>query len=122
MRQWFSMGDVYDILYDRKCGLCRASKRMVESLGTLSELRFHDLNDPRVVGRFAGIDPVKVHQSMHVIDSVGRISAGYDAVVVLLAQTHLLHPLRHLLRRPRIARLGRRLYGYVARHRHELFG
>ena len=116
------MNDAYDILYDRTCGLCRTTRQIVQTLGTQSETRFHDLNDPHVLARFPGVDRVKVQQSVHVIDPQGRITAGYDAVVLLFEQTHLLRPLSRILRRPRFARMGRRLYGFIARHRHELFG
>ncbi len=116
------MQDTYNILYDRSCGLCRTTRRALETLGTQTEMRFHDMNDTAAVAQFAGVDPAKVRQSMHVIDPTGRITAGYDAVVVLLEQTYLLRPLTRLLRRPRFARMGRRLYGFIARHRHELFG
>lgn len=116
------MNDAYDILYDRNCGLCRTTRQIILTLGTLSETRFHDMNDPRVLDRFPTVDPAKVRQSVHVIDPRGRVTAGYDAIVLLFEQTHVLQPLSRLLRRPRFARMGRRLYGFIARHRHELFG
>lgn len=116
------MNGVYDILYDRRCGLCRTTRQIVQTLGTQSEVRFHDLNDPQALARFPRVDPVKVQQAVHVIDPGGRITAGYEAVVLLFEQTHLLRPLTGLLRKPRFARMGRRLYGFIARHRHMLFG
>lgn len=116
------MSNVYDILYDRACGLCRTTRQILETLGTRSHTRFHDLNDPRVLARFPAVDPIKAQQSMHVIDPQGRVTAGYDAIVLLLEQTHLLQPLTWLLRRRRFARMGRRFYGFIARHRHQLFG
>lgn len=113
---------MYHVLYDSHCGLCQAVHRLLQVMETREAVAFVPIDDPAVRERFARIPPERLASQLHVVGPDGRISGGYEAVVALLGLMPALGPLHALLRRPGMARHGRRLYGWVARNRYRLFG
>jgi predicted DCC family thiol-disulfide oxidoreductase YuxK len=102
------------IYYDQDCGFCFRSVRLIKAF--LSK-------GVKIVGAqtVAEIDrDMQQRNSWVVIDETGSKRYGYDGVVVVAAASPVLRPLLPLLKLPRIARLGERIYGYVANHRRSI--
>lgn len=102
------------VLYDGACPRCRAS------------MAFLTAGDPdRVIEPvdLTAVDVTKVHptltkdaclRSMHLVRADGKVVAGYDAVMTLLAWTPLFWPASLVRHVPGVSRLGRRVYQRIA--------
>lgn len=114
------------ILYDDHCRLCRGSRRTLEALAMGRNLyRFVSIHEPdsTVMARLnPPIQPERLSARMHVLMPDGKVTAGADAVAVLLGV--LPFPIRIaslLWKVPGFADLARVFYDVVARNRHRVF-
>ncbi len=58
---------------------------------------------------------------MWVLDDRQNLAGGYDGLILLSPAYGLGRLLAPILRRPHARRFGRRLYGWISRHRHRFF-
>jgi predicted DCC family thiol-disulfide oxidoreductase YuxK len=110
------------VLYDGECPLCRKTTSILKRLDWLHRLRFHNCRDKvGIPPNAAHLDPARMIQEMHVLtpDRTAAYS-GYRAVRWLAGRIPVLWPLYPLLFIPGMARLGQRLYLFVARNRFQL--
>jgi predicted DCC family thiol-disulfide oxidoreductase YuxK len=110
------------VLYDGNCPLCLKTTSILKRLDWLHRLYFHNCRD--TVGipiNSAHLDPARMIQEMHVL-TPDRTTAysGYRAVRWIAGRVPVLWPLYPLLFIPGMARLGQRLYLFVARNRFQL--
>ncbi len=113
----------YVVFYDARCGLCRATRRLLERLGPDAPLRFVDVNDRGALDRWPMVDPGKAQEEVFVLTPEHRLLGGYDAVVRLLAATTAVGRAARPMLGSRPARaIGSRVYHWVSRHRHALDG
>lgn len=110
----------HHIFYDGTCPLCRASKSWLQGIdGAAARFTFVDSRDPVAMARFPGVGRAETEGQLFVVTPDGRSAGGYDGLLLLLPPGH---PLGPSLSVPRVRSLGRRVYGWVARNRHRLFG
>lgn len=103
------------VIYDGGCSICRRFKRLAEFFDHKDRLgwnSFHDINyDEFPVGEEDCL------QAMQVIDGEDVFS-GYDAVRHICRVIPVLFPLYVCFSLPGVSHIGRRVYRYVASHRH----
>ena len=109
------------VLYDGQCPLCRKTASIVRRLDWLGRLRFHDCRDAGgIPPNTAHLDPSRMIEQMHVLTPGGTIHSGFRAVRWIAGRLLLLWPLYPLLFIPGMAKLGQRLYLWIARNRFRL--
>ena len=107
------------LLYDADCGFCTRAARLIPLLRipvTVSPLQSVDLAALNVSPRRATVE-------MPLIRADGKVRYGHEAVAGALATGVL--PLRfvaRLMTLPVLNGVFKRVYGWVARHRHQLPG
>jgi predicted DCC family thiol-disulfide oxidoreductase YuxK len=110
------------VLYDGDCPLCRKTTAILKRLDWFRRLRFQNCRDAAAIPpNTAHLDPERMIQEMHVL-TPGRTSAysGFRAVRWIAGRVPVLWPLYPLLFIPGMARLGQRLYLWIARNRFHL--
>ena len=110
------------VLYDGDCPLCRKTTEFLKRLDWFGRLRFHNCRDTAAIpAHTAHLDPARMIQEMHVLtpDRANAYS-GFRAVRWIAGRVPALWPLYPLLFIPGTARLGQRLYLWVARNRFRL--
>lgn len=102
------------VLYDGACPRCRATMSLICAADPDHVIEPVDLTSVEV----ASIDPKLTKEAcmaaMHVVTRDGRVFAGYDAVMLLLAWTPLTSPLGMIRFVPGVAPIGRRVYNWLA--------
>lgn len=107
------------VLYDGLCPLCRKTTALLKRLDWLRHLRFHDCRDP--AGLPPHLDRARLVAEMHVLTPDRKTAlSGFRAVRWIAARVPVLWPLLPLLFVPGMARLGQRVYLWVARNRFRL--
>lgn len=110
------------VFYDGACALCSAEIAQMRQLDLRQELRFIDCAAPAfddTPWQAEGATRAQMLQAMHVRDALGDWHRGVDAIALIYAcigAPVLAHLWAHPLTRP----LTRRLYPWLARHRHRL--
>jgi len=110
------------VLYDGECPLCRKASSVLRRLDWLHRLQFHNCRDAAgIPTNSVHLDPARMIQEMHVL-TPDRTTAysGYRAVRWIAGRVPILWPLYPLLFIPGMARLGQRLYLWIARNRFHL--
>ena len=110
------------VLYDGECPLCRKTTDLLKRLDWLGRLRFHNCRDTAgIPAHSAHLDPERMLQEMHVLtpDRAAAYS-GFRAVRWIAGRVPVLWPLYPLLFIPGMAKLGQRLYLWIARNRFHL--
>ena len=112
------MADRTRVFYDSQCGICQTS---VSWLRFLDRRRQRTECVPMTAGSVAraGLDPDACARELHVVTPHG-VLAGWDAVAHLARLFPATWPIWALGAVPPFRWLGRRVYGWVARHRHVL--
>ena len=110
------------VLYDGECALCRKTTTILKRLDWFNRLAFQNCRDTASIpANTAHLDANRMVQQMHVLTpDLQQALAGYQAVRWIAGRVPLLWPLYPLLYIPGMARLGQRLYLWVARNRFRL--
>lgn len=69
------------IYYDGLCHLCSREINQYRKMKGSENIAFVDITGSHFDANKAGLDPVKVHQSLHVRDKSGALHIGVDAFV-----------------------------------------
>lgn len=105
------------LLIDGECPLCRRTAAVLQAADAFRRLETANARNPAVLARFAGVDPARALEEMHVIDESGRTFAGYAAYRRLSLLLPAGWPFAPVLHAPGVSAIGRRLYARVARSR-----
>jgi predicted DCC family thiol-disulfide oxidoreductase YuxK len=110
------------VLFDGDCPLCRKTTAVLKRLDWFGRLAFHNCRDrTHIPANAAHLDPARMIQEMHVLtpDRQHALS-GFCAVRWIAGRVPVMWPLYPLLFVPGMARLGQRLYRWVAKNRFHL--
>lgn len=108
-------------VYDGNCVLCNTTKHLITLLDWLRRVEWVDLHDRDMVdARYPWLDYDRAMGEIHVIDGENDVYAGYYGVRRLLRDVPLGLPVWALLHLPGMERIGKRAYGYIARHRYQI--
>jgi predicted DCC family thiol-disulfide oxidoreductase YuxK len=110
------------ILYDGDCALCRKTTAILKRLDWFRRLAFHNCRDTAgIPANTAHLDAGRMIQEMHVLTPDRKAAlSGFRAVRWIAGRIPVMWPLYPLLFIPGMARLGQRLYLWVARNRFRL--
>ena len=110
------------ILFDGDCPLCRRTTAILRRLDWFRRLAFHNCRDAAGTPvSTAHLDAGRMIQEMHVLTPDRKQAlSGFRAVRWIAGRVPLMWPLYPLLFVPGMARLGQRLYLWVARNRFRL--
>jgi predicted DCC family thiol-disulfide oxidoreductase YuxK len=106
-------------VYDGQCEICQAAVSWIRLLDRRGAVRCVAITD----GPLADVHPAlaldECLAQLHVVDSDGRIDVGWQAVARIAEAIPLARPLATLDRNPVTRAVADRVYGYVARNRHQ---
>ena len=110
------------VLYDGDCPLCRKTTAILKRLDWFGRLHFQNCRDTAAIPpNTAHIDPERMIQEMHVLAADRETAySGFRAVRWIAGRVPALWPLYPLLFIPGMAKLGQRLYLWIARNRFHL--
>lgn len=110
------------VLFDGDCPLCRKTTSILRRLDWFGRLAFHNCRDTaRIPANTAHLDAGRMIEEMHVLTpDRSRALAGFRAVRWIAGRVPVLWPLYPLLFIPGMARLGQRVYLWIARNRFHL--
>lgn len=74
------------VYYDGLCHLCSREIEHYKKMRGAHNIAFVDITTPGFHAEEEGLDPHKVHQSLHVKDTNGQIAVGVDAFIVIWSQ------------------------------------
>lgn len=107
-------------LYDGYCAICQTTLAIITALDWFKRVKFVDLHSPDVDTRFSQFTHEELMGQIHVIDDQGRVFAGFDGTKRLLKAVPLGFPFWLILQLPGMDRVGKRVYGWIARHRYAI--
>ncbi|MEL6270381.1 MAG: DUF393 domain-containing protein [Chloroflexota bacterium] len=108
-------------VFDGNCVLCKSTKAFVTALDWFNRVEWLDLhNRDEVDSRYPWLDYERAMGEIHVIDSEEEVYAGYYGVRRMFRDLPLGLPIWAVLAIPGMDRIGKRAYGYIARHRYEI--
>ena len=111
------------VLYDGDCPMCRKTTAILKRLDWRHRLQFHNCRDlGHIPANTAHLDPERMIQEMHVLTpDRGRglfpVSARFAGLPAVFPPCWPLYPLLFV---PGMARLGQRIYLWIARNRFHL--
>lgn len=105
------------VLYDGDCPICTGGARLLGRLDFEGRLAFLSLDDPRVRARWPGLAFDALMRELHVVDSLGRVYRGADAVRYLARRLPALWPFLPALYLPGSLPVWRWLYRKLAERR-----
>jgi predicted DCC family thiol-disulfide oxidoreductase YuxK len=110
------------VLYDGDCPLCRKTSVILKRFDWLRQLKIHNCRDTAgIPANTAHLEPARMIAEMHVLtpDRTTALS-GFRAVRWIAGRVPLMWPLYPLLFIPGMAKLGQRVYLWIARNRFQL--
>ncbi|MDS0297235.1 DCC1-like thiol-disulfide oxidoreductase family protein [Halogeometricum sp. S1BR25-6] len=110
--------ETIDLVYDEHCYFCARSLYSFKLLDFTNAVRFH--SQYTVPDRYRGREDVSFEDAMYAFDGEDAY-AGYDAFRRLAKQFPVLVPLSWVMSLGPVARVGRRVYRYVAENRSRHF-
>jgi predicted DCC family thiol-disulfide oxidoreductase YuxK len=102
------------VLYDGACPRCRASMAFITAGDPDRVIEPVDLTAVDVTTIHPGLTREACLEAMHLVRADGRVEAGYEAVMTLLAWTPLTKPFALVRFVPGVSFVGRRVYAWVA--------
>jgi predicted DCC family thiol-disulfide oxidoreductase YuxK len=112
----------YHIFYDGQCPLCQRTRQLLLRLPAGAPLVFVDTHEARAMASFPAMADKDIAGQVWVRNPAGKLAGGYDGLLLLAPAFSFGRLLQPLLRGALARRLGRRVYGWVSRHRYQLFG
>jgi len=108
-----------EVLYDDRCPLCIRSMVLLRYADVFDRLTLSGLEArwPEVAARYPGVSLADCQREMHVVFPDGSIARGFFAFRRLLPSLPPLWPLLPLFHAPGAARLGPKIYRFVAANR-----
>ena len=108
-----------EVLFDDRCPLCIRSMVLLRYADLFDQLTLSGLEArwPEVATRYPGVSLTDCQREMHVIFPDGSLARGFFAFRKLLPNLPPLWPLFPLFHAPGAARLGPRIYRFVAERR-----
>ncbi len=105
------------VLFDGRCGFCKASVITLMSFDWLKRLQFESFHDEAARKKYApDIDTKELNDKIHVVHAHG-ITAGFFAFRTLSWELPPLWILAPFLYAPFVPAIGVKMYAWVARHR-----
>lgn len=74
------------VFYDGLCQLCSREISHYKKMSGADNISFVDITSAGFDAAAEGLDPIKVHQSLHVKDRQGRTFVGVDAFIQIWSQ------------------------------------
>ncbi len=116
------------VLYDGRCGFCKAAIFVLSIMDWLHRLEFHNYHDAKVRGRYASTVPFSdLNEEMHAVlpahrslgegGPSGKIVKGFFAFRAMASHIPVLWPLAPFLYIPGVGLIGEFVYRYIAFHR-----
>lgn len=105
------------VYYDGLCHLCSREINHYKTLQGSEKVDFVDITDPLFQAQQWGLDPVKVHQSLHVRDRSGSFQTGVDAFICIWQELSALRFLASIARVKPIYSVMKILYFVFAKVR-----
>jgi predicted DCC family thiol-disulfide oxidoreductase YuxK len=102
------------VLYDGACPRCRASMAFITAGDPDRMIEPLDLTAVEVSTVHPSLTKEGCLKSMHLVRSDGKVEAGYDAVMTLLAWIPLSKPFAMVRFVPGVSLIGRRVYDWIA--------
>ncbi len=87
------------IYYDGLCRLCSREINHYRKMKGAHALRFVDITSPDFDSAEEGVDPVRVHRTMHVKDQLGHLHLGVDAFIRIWDELPALRNVARLARK-----------------------
>jgi predicted DCC family thiol-disulfide oxidoreductase YuxK len=112
----------YHIFYDGTCGLCHRSKAWLEARDVRGVFRFVDSRDPAAMGHHPEVTAKEAEGQIVVVSPGGEKRGGYDGIIMLMREMKGWRIVRPALAVWGIRGVGRRVYRWVAKRRHQFFG
>lgn len=107
-------------LYDGYCIICQNTRRIIMALDWFNQVEFLDLHaQDAVENRYPHLDHEDLMGQIHVMAD-DTVYAGYYGTRRLLKAVPLGFPLWVILHLPGMTRIGKRVYGYIARNRYQI--
>jgi len=78
------------VYYDGLCQLCSREIEHYKKMDGASNILFVDITSSGFEAEAEGLDPHKIHQSLHVRDANGQIHIGVEAFIVIWSQLNSL--------------------------------
>jgi predicted DCC family thiol-disulfide oxidoreductase YuxK len=107
-------------LFDGNCVICQSTRRVINTLDWFKRVEFLDLHSAEVSQRYPDLDHDDLMGEIHVIEDGGRVFAGFDGTRRMLKEVPLGFPLWLIMQVPGMPRVGRRIYGSIARNRYKI--
>ncbi len=108
-------GGPLEVIYDDGCSFCMRTLLLFKRLDSSGRLRFSAAS--KIAPGYHGLSADDLTAALHVVDGRGHIHVGYAAFVALVDQIGLARPLACLMKWSPVARVGHRVYAWVARNR-----
>lgn len=108
------------VIYDGECRFCRRRAATLARLGRLDAGALRSAHEPGLLDALPGVTLEACMEAMHAITPSGRVFAGPEAIVRLLAGRRAWGVLAWMYFTPGVRVLCDLAYNWVARHRYQL--
>jgi len=107
------------LVYDGNCSFCIMWLKRLKRMDPDDVVLLVDSHEPELIERYPQLRSANLDDAMYALDESGSVSEGFDAFRAALS---ILPPARAWVWTwwiPGVAPVGRIVYRYVARHRHD---
>jgi predicted DCC family thiol-disulfide oxidoreductase YuxK len=109
---------VLHVVYDGRCGFCSGTIALLRALDARQVLRMHDASRRAAVeSMFPQLREADLDAAVHVVEEGGAVYRGFFAARRLAWSSPFTWPLLPVLYLPGAARVGPRVYEWIAGHR-----
>jgi predicted DCC family thiol-disulfide oxidoreductase YuxK len=105
------------VIFDGKCGFCRASVHFLKKLDWLGKLEFVSLTDPRALAIAPGVTKEDFEKAVYCVSNKGKITSAARCFRFMAIRVPLLFPLGLLLWFPGMIWIAEKIYEWIANHR-----
>ena len=106
------------VLFDGVCDLCDTGMAWLRRRDRAGRLEILPYQTPEVAARYAGLDPARLAEAVHVITPDGRVHVGADAAAPIFAALPGWGALARILALPGVRLAARPVYAWIAARRH----